>query len=56
MKKFLLISLIGFALIGCGGKEVTEDMLIGDWKCKGSEQTAKWKNGLFQDYLPTVDH
>jgi hypothetical protein len=55
MKKFLLISLIGFALVGCGGKEVTEDMLIGDWECSGSSQYAIWENGEFQDYLPAVD-
>jgi hypothetical protein len=56
MKKFLLISLIGFALVGCGEKDVTEAMLIGDWECSGSLQKAEWKNGKFQDYLPEVEH
>jgi hypothetical protein len=55
MKKFLLISLIGFALVGCGEKEVTEAMLIGDWECSESSQYAIWENGEFQDYLPAVD-
>lgn len=56
MKNLLFIGLIGFTLIGCGEKKVTEEMLIGDWRCDFKEQVAKWKNGVFQDYAPPVDH
>lgn len=56
MKKIILISLVSLALFGCGEKKVTVDMLIGDWECKQVEQNAKWKNGVFQDYEPPVEH
>lgn len=56
MKKIALFGLIGFILTGCGEKKVTEEMLIGDWRCNFKEQVAKWKNGLFQDYAPPIDH
>lgn len=56
MKKLILMSLVSIALFGCGDKKVTEDMLIGDWRCNFKEQVAKWKNGLFQDYAPPIDH
>ena len=56
MKKLILISLVSIALFGCGEKKVTEEMLIGDWRCNFKEQVAKWKNGLFQDYAPPIDH
>lgn len=55
MKKIALISLFSLALFGCGEKEVTKEMLVGDWECSSIEQKAKWENGLFQDYEPPVD-
>ncbi|OCG77394.1 hypothetical protein A9G42_05680 [Gilliamella sp. Nev6-6] len=56
MKNLLLISLLGLTLIGCEEKKVTEEMLIGDWECSATEQRAKWKNGVFQNYSTTIDH
>ncbi|MWN06514.1 hypothetical protein [Gilliamella sp. Pas-s95] len=56
MKKILLVGLIGVALLGCGKKKVTEEMLIGNWECSSIEQRAKWKNGMFQDYSTSIDH
>lgn len=56
MKRILLISLVSLVLFGCEEKKVTEEMLIGDWRCDFAQQIAKWKNGVFQDYAPPVDH
>ncbi|WP_294609927.1 hypothetical protein [uncultured Gilliamella sp.] len=61
MKKFLLISFIGIALVGCAEEEkekkVTNEMLVGEWKCDSSEFQAGWKDGHFQDYsAPKVIH
>ncbi|OCG77389.1 hypothetical protein A9G42_05655 [Gilliamella sp. Nev6-6] len=50
MKRILLISLVSLALFGCEEKKVTEEMLIGDWRCDFAQQIAKWKDGAFQDY------
>lgn len=56
MKKIILISLVSLASFGCGEKNVTEKMLLGDWECRQTEQNAKWENGLFLDYTPPVEH
>ena len=50
MKRIILAGLIGMVLTGCGEKKVTEEMLLGDWECIQTEQEAKWKNGIFQDF------
>lgn len=50
MRNLLFIGLIGFTLIGCGEKKITEEMLIGNWECDFTQQVAKWKDGAFQDY------
>ncbi|OCG08817.1 hypothetical protein A9G13_01785 [Gilliamella sp. wkB178] len=51
MKKILLVSIIGLVLFGCDKKQVTEDMLIGDWKCMYKMDT--WKNGVHSDKIDT---
>ncbi|MWN91336.1 hypothetical protein GQ597_11575, partial [Gilliamella sp. Pra-s65] len=50
MKRILLISLVSLVLFGCKEKKVTEEMLVGDWRCDFAQQIAKWKDGAFQDY------
>lgn len=44
-KKLLTISLAVLVLIGCGKKEVTEDMLIGTWKCQYIDSKLSYKSG-----------
>lgn len=39
-----------FALLCCGDKKVTEEMLLGGWECSQNDQKAKWENGTFQDF------
>ena len=50
MKRIVFLGLVCFALFGCGEKKVTEEMLVGDWECRQTEQKAKQKNGTFQDF------
>lgn len=56
MKKIILICLVSLACSACGEKKVTEKMLVGYWRCIGTEQKAKWENGLFQDYALPIDN
>lgn len=51
MKKILLLSFIGVALVGCGQKEITNEFLVGEWSCNYSEYKAPWKDGKFSDYI-----
>ena len=41
MKRIVFLGLVCFALFGCGEKKVTEEMLVGDWECRQTEQKAK---------------
>lgn len=51
MKKFLLLSLIGIALVGCGEKKITNEMLVGEWSCNYNDLNASWEKGKFLDYV-----
>lgn len=65
LKKLLVLSLVGIVLSGCNDspKEVTEDMLIGKWKCGTTFlKTAKYdsdenpdKTDLFAPLFNDVD-
>lgn len=52
MKRILSVVLVCLALLGCGEKKITEEMLVGEWECTISNQEAKWENGVFQDFAP----
>lgn len=52
MKRILSVALVCLALLGCGEKKITEEMLVGEWECTISNQEAKWENGVFQDFTP----
>lgn len=55
MKRIALIGLVSLALFGCGEEKVTEEMLIGDWRCDATKQHEKWENGVLQDN-PIIGH
>lgn len=56
MKKLLLVSFIGIVLVGCGEKQITSEMLIGEWSCTSSNFNADWKEGKFQTYgVPKIE-
>lgn len=50
MKRIVVVGLACLVVTGCGEKEITKKMLVGDWKCTVSRQVAKWENGAFQDF------
>ena len=55
MKKILLLSLVSFALFGCGDNKVTKEYLVGKWDCVYKEYKSKYDSKLkrYSDYSET---
>ena len=51
MKRIVLLSLVCFALSGCGDDKVTKEYLVGKWECKLDSYSSKMEKGKFTDYV-----
>ncbi|OCL28738.1 hypothetical protein [Gilliamella sp. wkB171] len=50
MNKNIIIGLACLVMLGCSENKVTEQMLVGSWSCVSNLTSAKWRNGVFEDY------